>query len=273
MRKLAILLISLLILALVVSAIGCGGDIKDTDGDGWPDAQEQSIGTDPYDIDTDGDGYWDPQDPNPLDANVPIAVATPEPSPTSTSTPMPTPTSSPRRDLVLSDAPELLNLSSLLPSVFEHIDAASEGLSNEDLGLGPECSEVEVFLREEPYQLIYTFLGIEKSRIGKASSDALFRDDEQVKAMIEYNVQLGAEEAGMYDHRIENIETFHPDIGDLAILGSAVATSFGFYYGFDCLFFRRGDVYIFMYSVYLSEENKLSLEAVGKDLDEQLLSW
>jgi hypothetical protein len=93
MRKLAIVLVPLLILVLVIG-VGCGGDKKDTDGDGWPDAQEQSTGTDPYDIDTDGDGYWDPQDLNPLDANVPIAVATPEPSPTSTSTP--TPTSAPR---------------------------------------------------------------------------------------------------------------------------------------------------------------------------------
>jgi len=43
----------------------------DTDGDGWPNAQEENAGTDPDNVDTDGDGYWDPQDPNPLDPNVP----------------------------------------------------------------------------------------------------------------------------------------------------------------------------------------------------------
>jgi len=73
----------------------------DSDGDGWPDTQERTAGTDPYNRDTDGDGYWDPQDPNPLDASIPVAkqpTPTPLPSPTPLrtvtvgSTPSPTPT-------------------------------------------------------------------------------------------------------------------------------------------------------------------------------------
>ena len=76
MRKLAVVLVPLLILVLVIGGVGCGGDGKDSDGDGWTDAQEQNAGTDPYGVDTDGDGYWDPQDPNPLDANVPVAPTT-----------------------------------------------------------------------------------------------------------------------------------------------------------------------------------------------------
>jgi hypothetical protein len=45
--------------------------IVDSDGDGWSDSQEISAGTNPEDKDTDDDGYWDPNDPNPLDPNVP----------------------------------------------------------------------------------------------------------------------------------------------------------------------------------------------------------
>jgi hypothetical protein len=45
--------------------------ILDSDGDGWSDSQEISSGTDIDNKDTDGDGYWDPNDPNPLDPNIP----------------------------------------------------------------------------------------------------------------------------------------------------------------------------------------------------------
>ncbi|HEX78024.1 MAG TPA: hypothetical protein G4O03_06395, partial [Dehalococcoidia bacterium] len=54
---------------------------SDSDGDGWPDSQEELAGTDPHAVDTDGDGYWDPHDPNPLDPNIPIATSTPTPTP------------------------------------------------------------------------------------------------------------------------------------------------------------------------------------------------
>lgn len=103
MRKLAIVLIPLLVLALVVGAIGCGDPgisaptpALDSDGDGWTDAQEQSVGTNPNSVDSDGDGYWDPQDPNPLDPNIPIAAtSTPSPMPTAMPTPTPTPRPTP----------------------------------------------------------------------------------------------------------------------------------------------------------------------------------
>ncbi len=90
MRKLAIVLLPLLLLALIIGAFGCREEGKDSDGDGWTDAQEQSAGTDPYRVDTDGDGYWDPQDPNPLDSNIPAAGSTP--TATATVTPTATPT-------------------------------------------------------------------------------------------------------------------------------------------------------------------------------------
>jgi hypothetical protein len=41
--------------------------LRDTDGDGLTDAQEEALGTDPYDVDTDGDGVSDLDDAYPLD--------------------------------------------------------------------------------------------------------------------------------------------------------------------------------------------------------------
>jgi len=114
MRKLAIVLVPLLILALVIGAVGCGGEeaptvtptptvtpaptptpALDSDGDGWTDTQEQKAGTDPYKVDTDGDGYWDALDPNPLDSSIPAVSATPTPMPTAVPTPTPSETPTP----------------------------------------------------------------------------------------------------------------------------------------------------------------------------------
>jgi beta-lactamase superfamily II metal-dependent hydrolase len=95
MSKLAVWLVPILILALVLGAVGCEAE-EDSDGDGWPDSQEISAGTDPESVDSDGDGYWDPHDPNPLDANIPVAgTATPTPTPTPTTTPTTAPTATP----------------------------------------------------------------------------------------------------------------------------------------------------------------------------------
>ena len=96
----AILILSL----LLVSGLACGSGgepAADSDGDGWTDAQEQSAGTDPYNVDTDGDGQWDPYDLDPLDPNIP---ATPTPELTPTPTPTPTPGRTPTKCEVDRDA-------------------------------------------------------------------------------------------------------------------------------------------------------------------------
>lgn len=81
-----------LLAALSVSTLACGnGDSKglplDSDGDGWTDAQERYVGTNPYSADTDGDGWQDPNDPNPLDPSIPALIPTATPTPSSA--PMP----------------------------------------------------------------------------------------------------------------------------------------------------------------------------------------
>jgi len=92
-----ILLTALLTLCLLLGTISCQdleglSSTVDSDGDGWPDAQEKTTGTDPNNVDTDDDGYWDPHDPNPLDPNIPVDKGLPEPMPEHVATPTPTPT-------------------------------------------------------------------------------------------------------------------------------------------------------------------------------------
>ena len=118
MKITAIVLVLAMTLALTLGAIACGGADEqtalDSDGDGWTDSREQSVGTDPASVDTDGDGYWDSQDPNPLDSNIPVAMTTPAttsvPTPTSspTITPAPTTTYMPIQTLPVEMIPEYI---------------------------------------------------------------------------------------------------------------------------------------------------------------------
>ena len=64
------------------------------------------------------------------------------------------------KKITLDDSPTVLDLLPLLPTSFERLDAASEGMSNSDMGLGSDFSEVEVILNEDPYQLIFAYLAI-----------------------------------------------------------------------------------------------------------------
>jgi len=57
------------------------GNYLDSDGDGWSDAEETLVGSDPQNVDTDGDGMLDTEDPSPLtrdtlpDWILPVALA------------------------------------------------------------------------------------------------------------------------------------------------------------------------------------------------------
>jgi len=97
------------------------------------------------------------------------------------------------KEITLEDASDILNISLLLPSRFDQIDAASEGLSNEDLGLGSDYSEVYLFLAEDPFQVIYSALAISKSRIEQASWDSILEDEYQLKSIIIQNLKAGAD--------------------------------------------------------------------------------
>ncbi len=94
------------ILVLLLMMVACSSDSDDptvaadidTDGDGWTDEQEKTMGTNPYNRDSDQDGINDPEDPNPLveDEITPEPTSSPETSPvsdpTAEPTPLPTPT-------------------------------------------------------------------------------------------------------------------------------------------------------------------------------------
>ena len=164
----------------------------------------------------------------------------------------------PPKKITLDDAHDILNLTLLLPARFEHLDAASEGMSNEDMELGPDASEVQLFFSENPFQMIWCFLGIEESRIEQASFDRGVEDEYQMGVMIENALKEGAIEEG-FEITVPIIDITHPDIGGSALLGEGYMESYGFQFGFDTLWFRSNTVFVFLYSTYMSSDNQLLL--------------
>ena len=167
------------------------------------------------------------------------------------------------KKITLDDSSEVLDLLPLLPAGFERLDAASEGMSNRDMELGSDFSEVEVLLNEDPYQLIFLYFGIFESRIDQASSDAFLKDDGLVESVIVENMKAGAIEEG-YELDV-TVDITHPQIGDLAALGQGIASTFGVYMGYDMLMFKVDTVYVTIFSLYLSEDNE-SLLPIGQEL-------
>ena len=190
---------------------------------------------------------------------------TPPPAP---SPPAPSPPPVAPKKITLADAPMVLDLSPLLPTSFERVDAASEGMSNKDMGLGPKASEVELFLSEEPYQLIYCFLMITESRIERATSDAVFKDEQQIESLLIENLKAGALEEG-FELQVPEVQITYPNIADLAVLGESYIITSGMTFGFDILWFRSNKVYVFTYSLYLSAE-KQSLVPITREINHRV---
>lgn len=165
------------------------------------------------------------------------------------------PTSPPsEKKITLADAPIVLDMSPELPASFERLEAAIEGLSNRDMELGSDFSEVELFLSEEPYQMVFAYLTIIESRLERASSDAFMKDEEQIKSVVIGGLREGVAEEGVELENVE-VQVTYPNIGDLAVLGSGTMSAYGFSMGYDMLIFKSNKVYVFIVSMYLLGES------------------
>jgi len=180
----------------------------------------------------------------------PPAPVTPSVAPTPLiPAPMPPAVQSTAKKLTLADSPEVLNLLPLLPSSFERIDAATEGLSNSQLDLGPEFSEVEVFLSKDPFQLIYGFIYIVDSVIRRASEDISIKDEANMRKIIEDSLNSGAANQGM-SLEPTNTQITYPNIGDLALYGQGKMQTKEINMGVDVIFFREHHVYVMLFTAY-----------------------
>lgn len=213
----------------------------------------------------------------PAPAPAPTPAPTPSPAPIPTPAPVPTPAPTPElapvpsKKIALEDAPQILDLLPILPASFEKLDAASEGLSNADIGLGPEFSEVEVFMSDDPYQLIFCYLTICESRVEAAIFDALIKDEQQMKNLIIENLRAGALEEGV-ELETANVQVTYPTIGDIAVSGVGDVSAQGMSIGIDILSFRCNKVFVSIFSSYVVMEEQ-PLLPIGKVIEQRIATY
>lgn len=140
---------------------------------------------------------------------------------TPTATPMPTPTSTPtvsRPELKLDDAPYYLDVSAVLPG-FQQLDSREEEMSNEDLGLGPDFSEVVTYLSEEPFQWTFMFMYVASGEIEKARTRSELRDVKTLEEqfLVGFYEGVGTEEVET------SVRWSDPTVGDAAKLARLTA--------------------------------------------------
>ncbi|MCJ7605601.1 MAG: TIR domain-containing protein, partial [Dehalococcoidales bacterium] len=195
-------------------------------------------------------------------STTPVVQTSPPSTTPVVQTPPPTPPTI--KELTLADAPMLLNLSTLLPASFEEADATAMGVSNNDLGLGLDFSEVVIFAQEDPFQIIVCYLTLVEDSFSQSIVDAIFNDDEQVESLIKTNIIAGFDEESLDLSKLE-LNITHPDMGDLAVFGEGYISTAGIDIGYDIYIFREGKVFVNIESMYLTLD-KQSLEPIVPEI-------
>jgi len=198
----------------------------------------------------------------------PAPSVTPAPAPSVTPAPAPIPL----KKITVADGPEILDLLSLLPPSFERLDAASEGMSLADMGIyDPMFCEVQLFLSDEPFQMVYCFLSISDSRIEQAGFDAIIRDHQQMEAVLIENIIAGAEEMGM-ELTVPEIQITEAHMGDATVFAEGQMETYGFMFGFDILWFRQQSAYVYLYSSYDSLERQ-ALVPIAEAIEQRIAQY
>ena len=171
-------------------------------------------------------------------------------------------------EITPSDAEDVLNLRTLLPAGFDKVDAANKGISNADLGLGDDFSEVQLFIRDEPFQMIYAVAFISDSRIDRASMDIIMNNETLISNLIIENVKAGALQEG-YELEDVELKITYPDLGDMAFLGEGHMSSVGLEIGFDAIWFRSNTMYIMLHSTYYTSKRYTQLP-IANELERRI---
>ena len=116
--------------------------------------------------------------------------------------------------------------------------------------------------------MAFAYLTVIESQVERATSDALMRDEGQIESMVVENLRVGAGEEGV-ELSEATVEVTHPDVGDLAVLGSGTMSAYGFSMGYDMLIFKSNKVYVFIMSVYLPGES-VSLVALAEGVEQRI---
>jgi hypothetical protein len=163
------------------------------------------------------------------------------------------------------DAPIILNMAENLPQRFKQVDADQVGMSTKNMDLGPGASEIQLFVSEEPMQVIYGFILISSNLIARCNDDAFMKDDQQFKNLILKNMREKASEQNV-ELSFPEIVISHPSLGDVCVFGTGNININGVNYKFDTLSLRKYQVYVMINSYYMEDEGSVSLIPLANEM-------
>jgi hypothetical protein len=171
--------------------------------------------------------------------------------------------------LTLNDAAAVLDLSKVLPAEFKKLDAAEEGMSNADMGLGPEFSEIQAYLSETPNQVVFAYYGIVEDAAERAESEAVFSNEDEFKKLMMDSFISGL--SGGSDTTPDmTMDITKPDIGDKAVLSQGTVNINGAEIGYGILFFRINKVYVFVCVVGINSDGMASVADLGRSIEKNI---
>ena len=178
--------------------------------------------------------------------------------------------------MTLEDAPEVLDLSSVLPSGFVELDEwhpFARVLTKGNLGLGADASEPQAFWSESPFQLVYCFLRIIEDVTEQHSEARRLTDENAIRGMVTTFLDFVAAEQdlGLPEPRI--VVTY-PAIGVGAALAEGEIETEDGTLRFDMLSFRSEDgrVFGFVHSWYLPTELE-SVLRLGREVEKRITEF
>ncbi len=156
----------------------------------------------------------------------------------------------PARAITLADAWDILDIGAALPAGFREVDAVAEGMSNIDLGLGPDFSEVRLYLMDNPFGLVWATMSIVEGQIAQAGTDAAMRDEAAYLQQLRQDLEAEFQQTGEGMTQFQGT-TSRPNVGDMSILVTAYAVADFGELGLvdmyiDQLSFRKGECFVLL---------------------------
>jgi hypothetical protein len=178
--------------------------------------------------------------------------------------------------MTLEDAPAVLDLSSVLPAGFVKLDewqALAQGVTRENLGLGPDASDLQIFRSDSPFQLVYGFLRIVEDASGQSAAARSLFDEDSIRVMVATFFDFVAAEQG-FDLPEPQVTVSYPAIGIGAALAEGEIDIQDGTLTFDMLSFRSADerVFGFVHSWHLPGEQE-SVLSLGHEIERRITAF
>jgi len=133
------------------------------------------------------------------------------------------------------------------------------------MNLGPDVSEAQLFISENPYQVIYGITILADNLIERGSFDNLINNDQQFKEYILKYLRQSATQRNV-EMTEPILSVSHPAIGEVCAFASGIITAEQVRSYFDMLIFRKYQIYVAIYSISSEDSGRASIIPIGNEI-------